>query len=509
MKNLFARHRESRYASLFDWAALLGGITLFTALSLPSLLTASAYFDEGYSAYLAQFNPLTIAAYTALDVHPPLYYTALHFWQNIVGLDVAKLRILSVLFAWVAIYFGWLIARRWFGRPAVWIAPLFMALSPLFIRYGGVMRMYTLALAIAFAGTYVLLRAVQSKGKKWWAIYAVLVAAGMWTNYFMALVWVTHLIWLAYVYRKNTALMQSWRRSFVWALILYIAWLPMLLFRYGEIQVSGFWIKPISLETLVSTVTQSIVFQNATETKTWLAIGIILFVVGIVLAGRQVYKDLDKTKKPVFQLVMAMSSLPVILLTIGSLPPLRSSYVYRYVLVASTSAAVLTAIVIAYARFKHHDKLLRIGLSALTVILLGYGASQVVVAGNRNLDTNSQNMLSYVMQDIHTSGHKAPIVVRSPYTYYVARMYTAPDYNVYFVYSSNLEKVGSTKPLYDNPANSVTNFDDLNKVWIVGEDAKSVTAPKGSWIKKDFFNHYDTETNKLVAAGAYYERTTK
>lgn len=509
MKNLFAHHRESRYLPLFDWAALLGGIVLFTVLSLPSLLTASAYFDEGYSAYLAQFNPLTIAAYTALDVHPPLYYTALHFWQNIVGLDVAKLRILSLLFAWVAIFFGWLIVRRWFGRPAVWVAPLLMALSPLFIRYGAVMRMYTLALAIAFAGTYALLRAVDSKQRKWWAVYAVLVAAGMWTNYFMALVWVTHLIWLLYIYRKKDNVMRSWRWSFLWSLVLYLAWLPMLLFRYGEIQVSGFWIKPISLETLVSTVTQSIVFRNATETKTWLAIGVIVFVVAIVLCAREVYKQLDKGKKPVFQLILAMSSLPVILLTIGSLPPLRSSYVYRYVLVASASAAVLTAIVLARAKFQHHDTLLRVGLTILTVTLLGYGASTVAIAGNRNLDTNSQNMLSYVISDIHTSGHRAPIVVRSPYTYYVARMYTAPDYNVYFVYSSNLEKVGSTKPLYDHPETSVANFDSLNKVWIVGEDARSVAPPRGNWIKKDFYNHYDTETNKLVAAGAYYERIRK
>lgn len=509
MKNLFARHRESRYLPLFDWAALIGGIVLITIVSLPSLLTASAYFDEGYSAYLAQFDPLTIAAYTALDVHPPLYYTLLHFWQNIVGLDVAQLRFLSVLFAWIAIFFGWLIARRWFGRPAVWIAPLLMAISPLFVRYGAVMRMYTLALAIALAGTYVLLRAVNSKGRKWWALYAVLVAAGMWTNYFMALVWVTHVIWLLYIFRKKTAIIRSWRWAFGWSVVLYLAWLPMLLFRYGEIQVSGFWIKPFSIDTLVSTVTQSIVFHNAAMTKTWLAVGVITLITAIALVGRAVYKQFDNTKKQPFLLVLAMSSLPVILLVIGSLPPLRSSYVYRYVLVASTSAAILTAIILAYAKFKHHNTVLRTGLFALTFILMGYGASNVMVAGNRNLDTNSQNLISTVMGDIHRSGHKASIIVRSPYTYYVARMYTDPDYRVKFVYSSNLEQIGSTKPLYDHPENSIDNFDGLTKVWIVGEDARSVVPPQGHWVKKDFFNHYDTETNKLVAAGAYYERTTK
>ena len=411
MKLPFVRHHESNLVKLLDVAAIVFGIGLFIALTLPNVLNSSAYFDEGYSAYLAKFDPLTIAGYTALDVHPPLYYSLLHIWQGIVGSSVAQLRLLSLLLGCVAIYFGYLIARRWFGRQASWLAPTLMALSPLFLRYGTSMRMYTLALAIAFAATYVLLRAVENKSKKWWTAYGILVAAGMWTNYFIALVWTTHLLWLLYEYRAHEKIMKSWRRAFLLSLVLYLPWLPMLLFRYGEIQVSGFWIKPLSLDTLVSSITQSLVFRSASDTKAWLAVGVIVLIIALAFAGHKVYTKLTSDKKPAFRLVMAMSSLPVILLAIGSLPPLRSSYVYRYVLVASVAGALLTAIIVTLVKFKKRDTLLRSLLTALTVVILGSGALQVVVAGNRNLDTDSENKLSAVMDRVHHSGYPATVAV--------------------------------------------------------------------------------------------------
>src|ERR1700740_475530 len=98
----FLRKRpEIPYLPLFDWVAVVLGVVLFTVAVIPNLITASAYFDEGYSASLAKFDVFTMAGYTALDVHPPLYYAVLHFWQGIVGDDVAQLRLLSVFFGWI------------------------------------------------------------------------------------------------------------------------------------------------------------------------------------------------------------------------------------------------------------------------------------------------------------------------------------------------------------------------------------------------------------------------
>lgn len=510
VKQFFVR-RSSRLLPYLDWMVVLLGIALLTALLLPNVFNASAYFDEGYSAYLAKQDVLTMAGYTALDVHPPLYYALLHFWQGIAGTDVGPLRILSVIFAWIAVIFGFLTVRRWFGRHAAWLAVLLMALSPLFIRYGAAMRMYTLALAIAFAATYVLLRATaDTKQRKWWIIYGVLVSAGMWTNYFTALVWLTHLIWLAYEHRQNKKIMRRWLLAVVGAVVLYLPWLPWLVFRYGEIQANGFWIKPISIDTLSSTVTQSLVFRSAADTTSWLGVGVIMLVTSLSVAGYVAYKHVKKQQQAPFRLVLAMSSLPIILLAVSSLPPLRPSYVYRYVLVAAVACSLLMAIILTYARFKQHDTAKRVGLTTLTILILMSGALQTLTHGNRNLDTNTQNKIAQAVGDAQGSGLPATLVVRSPYTYYAARLYHASNYPVKFLFYSGLAKVGSTKPLYDHPEDSVPNFNKFDKVWLIGEDKYAVVPPQsGTWTEKKRFVEYDDVTKKPIAYAVYYERTTR
>lgn len=507
MKLPFIRLREFSYLPLWDWAAVIISIVLFTLATLPNLTQASAYFDEGYSAFLAKQDVLAMAAYTAQDVHPPLYYALLHVWQGIVGDGLSELRLLSVIFGWVAILFGFLIVRRYFNHQAAWLAALLLSLSPLFIRYGSTMRMYTLALAIALAGTYVLLRAVTSKSKRPWIIYAVLVAAGMWTNYFMALVWVSHLAWLLYEFRRSHPVVRRWTYALAGAIMLYLPWLPWLIYRYGEIQLDGFWIEPLSIDTLASTVTQGLVFRSAANTQSWLAVGVILLIVSLVIAAIGSHQRLNKQRGRAFRMLLSMSLLPIALLAIGSLPPFRSSYVYRYVIVATVSSMLLMAVIVTYAKFKKHDLLLRVLLTAGTVVIVGTGAVQAVNQGNRNLDTDMQNKLGQTMQGIFSSGRPAPIVIRSPYSYYAASLYKSPGYDTHFLFSEDLAKVGSTKPLYDHPQAGVRDLANYQRLWMVGEDRWSARPPSdGKWILKDWVIENDDINRKVVGAAAYYER---
>ncbi|MDB5183686.1 MAG: rane protein of unknown function, partial [Candidatus Saccharibacteria bacterium] len=238
-KSLLAVQRWFSKHPFTDWIGVLLALGLFTSLAWPTLIGASAYFDEGYSAYLARFNPFSTSFYTAFDVHPPLYYIVLHCWQFFVGTGVSQLRFLTVIFAWTAVLFAFLIVRRWFGRYAAQVAIFMMVLSPLFIRYGTAMRMYTMMLAVAFAATYVLLNAVGSKNKRWWRWYTALVAIGMWTNYFMAFVWIAHVIWLYMELRRDKQLIKKAKKAYLWAVVFYLPWLPVLIVRYAVVQAYG------------------------------------------------------------------------------------------------------------------------------------------------------------------------------------------------------------------------------------------------------------------------------
>lgn len=506
MKTLFRNKRLLRIYIL-DLLGVFLACALYAAFVLPSLTTASTYFDEGYSAYLARYDFLSIAQYTALDVHPPLYYAILHMWQGVVGGGAVELRLMSLLFGFVTIAFAFLLVRRLFGRKAAWLSVVLLALSPLFVRYGSSMRMYTMALAIVVSATYVLHVAItRGSSRLWWGMYAVLVAAGMWTNYFTALAWMSHAIWVFYEYR-HASIFRSWKLAIIGAVVLYLPWLPLMLFRYGEIQVNGFWIKPISIDTLASAFSQSIVYKSAAQTETWLAIAVVTFIVSLFIAGRKVYSTLKKENKKDLRLILAMSALPVVLLVVGSLPPLRSSFVYRYVLVSAAFATIVTGIIVCYVRFKKHNSIKRAFLVILSVALFGMGAFETTRAGGRNLDTGVQNKLSQVIMGVKGSSYPAPIVLRSPYSYYAAHFYGTDSFPVKYIYSQGLEKVGSTKPLFDHSEESIRDFNQFNKVWLVGEDRYLVAQPKqGSWRQKDSLVEYDDATKKPVAFASYYER---
>lgn len=506
MKNLFARRHEFQWLPLIDWTVIIVAIILFTLATLPNVLQASAYFDEGYSAYLANQDLWTMVKYTALDVHPPLYYAVLHFWAQVFGGSPAELRLLSVVFGWIAIVFGFLIVRRSFGYRTAWLAALLMALSPLFIRYGASMRMYTMALAIGLAATYVLLIAMTSK-KRWpWVIYAILVALGMWTNYFTALIWIAHFIWLVYEDRKKRTALKAWLLSIGAAVILYLPWLPALLYRAGEIQVSGFWIKPISIDTLVSTVTTSLVFRSSSNTTSWLAVGVIALVGTLIFVGWRTYQQIDKDKKPSFRLITALTAMPVILLAVASLPPLRPAYVYRYILFASVISSLLIAVIITYTRFRRHNMVKRFLLYALAIIIFASGAYRATVIGNRNLDTDSQNKLAQIINRVGKTEEVNHLVLRSPYSYYAASLYANDKLDIKYLYNDSLSKIGSTRPLFDHPEDGVKTI-SYNKFWFVGEDRNSVAPPKqGNWKVIQTFVEYDDINNKPSAYARQFER---
>ena len=67
------------------------------ALRLLNLTYQPLWFDEGWSVWFATSDLATMAARTAVDIHPPLYYALLHFWISLSGTGEFALRMFSVL----------------------------------------------------------------------------------------------------------------------------------------------------------------------------------------------------------------------------------------------------------------------------------------------------------------------------------------------------------------------------------------------------------------------------
>ena len=116
-------------------------------------LNQSIWFDESYSAYLTRFEYPKIWAFTASDVHPPLYYFVLKTWAHFFGHTEVAMRSLSVIFGAIAVLFAFLWIKYKYGATAAITASTLLAISPVFVRYGQEMRMYSMVLAIVFAAT--------------------------------------------------------------------------------------------------------------------------------------------------------------------------------------------------------------------------------------------------------------------------------------------------------------------------------------------------------------------
>lgn len=506
-----------------DLIVLIAACLAYIGIASLFLGTESSYFDEGFTSFLARFSPLEIAHYTALDVHPPLYYIVLHYWQLVVGIDVFSLRFLSVLWGVVAIIFAFLIARRSFGRMAAWSTLFFVILSPLFIRYSEAMRMYTMALAIVAAATYLLILLSDPRTRRrklLWGTYAVLVSAGMWTNYFTIFIWLAHLGWVASgpllkasnkLSKDAKDFIKQWYWAIGIAVLLYLPWLPWLVVRFTDIQTTGFWIKPISVDTIVSTVTTATTYKSAALTTGWLVVLICLYVGLAVFCGIRAYRAAAPKQRVILRLLLLCGLVPIVGLILLSLPPLRSSFVYRYVLNGVFMMTIVMGISFALVSFTRRPLAKKIALYGLALAVLGSGAMAVKAAGNRSLDTGVKNMVAQAVERIHQSSPSgAPIVSRSPYTYYTAALYETPSHPVYYTFSHSLSKVGSTHMLYDHPEKrgimDLAKFANQHKkIWIIAEDKHSaMKSPAPDWKQGQSFTLYDSASGLPTAYGSEY-----
>ncbi len=420
---------------------LAGIIALYVAIALGNATRWSIWFDEAFSAYLMRFDLAELTAYTAADVHPPFYYWVLKGWVSLFGTTDLAFRSLSILAGALSIWLAYILVKRLFRSPRLaLVASWFVAISPLVVRFGEEARMYTFALAIVLGATYALVRASERRaGKHWWVVYAVLVAVGMLTHYFTALAWLAHWVW-RYAEKRAGRIERFWTKGWILAHVgavgLFAWWLPTAINQFVTVQVAGFWIPPLSAYTPVDYVSDTLLYQLYGETSGW---WFVLFMVAVVVAGYGLYRgySLLRRRSPEgATLLVALSVAPAVLLAVGSLPPLSSAFVNRYVLYAQVVGVVLVGLCLALAHRKYPTIISKLAVGAFMLVLL-VGIGNVYYYGNYNKNTHTSARAKETVQLITAEGTSGqPIIASSPWTYYDAVFYSSREHPVYFLDSS-------------------------------------------------------------------------
>lgn len=469
-------------------------------------LALPIWFDEAYSAFLIRGNFSDIWKMTAMDVHPPFYYFCLKLWSLIFGTSDIALRSMSVFFGIIALILIFFLIKRLFGKKPALLSTLFLTISPFFLRYTEEMRMYTLTLVIVLSATlvldYVLKTKEQKKTGKFWIIYAVLVSLGMWTHYFSAFAWLTHLVFIIFYFKKEKQLkvkLKTLFSTYVLAIVLYTPWIPSFFSQVKTVQ-NGFWIPPVNLTTPFDFFSETLLLKSASETESWLSI---LILSTIALSAFLSIKHLKQTKSQeeknnLFYLIMLIF-LPPLFLIILSLPPLKPTFMPRYVFYSSALLSSLLGIIIYHGRnisiAKIQKKFFSIMLAVLLFISSAIGICAVI---NRENPADEKDIISLINEK---ADKNSPILLNvSSMDYYNLFFYEKKENPIYGS-EVNIEW-GSLEPIKAYGKNLEDPLDFLKN-----EDSFWLVIPTDSKYDEQFSSDFKLkekiETEKFVALAFY------
>jgi hypothetical protein len=197
---------------------------------------------------------LDIPGILRLDGSPPLYYMLLNVWMQVAGSSEEAVRWLSVLCGLIAVPVAWWGAHGLFGTRAAWIAAVIAATNPFFTQYSQEGRMYALLALLGLVAAAAYGRAFAWRSRGWAIGYAVALAAMLYTHnwalFFGAaggMVWL-YLLWRA---RERRELLVLGAIAFGGALVLYLPWLPTVLYQVAH--TGAPWSEPPTILSLLST----------------------------------------------------------------------------------------------------------------------------------------------------------------------------------------------------------------------------------------------------------------
>lgn len=521
IKNFMKRKTNIFGIQIADYLLIILGLSVFSAITLFTITKSSIWFDEAFGAYIIRFNFFDIAKYTAFDVHPPLYYWVLKLWSMFFGNSELAIRSMSLLFGGISIVLGYLITNRLFGRKAARYSLLFLVLSPMLIRYSQEARMYTMVVAIAMMATLFLLKATESNKKTHWMVYGIFVGLGMWTHYFSAIIWIAHWVWRAYVIKCESSnknfnqrfFSKEWKFTNLVALGLFVPWLPFFITQLSIVQAFGFWIPPVTPNTVINYLSNVIFYQESSQLTGWLALYLIILFIGFIFIGHYVYEIMNKDRKKYYILLIIISVFPIILLFIMSLPPLRSSFVDRYLFTSSLFIAIYMGVTLSYCEnlFKSYYTYV---IAILVAVAMVIGIGNVYQLGNFNKNTNSSNNTRQIIEKVkQNSESKLPIIAGSPWLFYESIFYSSTDNPVYFIEPSEYE-YGSLEMLRQNDQfkiKDINSFVAQNPLfwYVIYSNEEKISGPcpnnckeiKRLVIKNSFNNEINYQAIKYQTIG--------
>ncbi len=220
------------------WALLLLLLAAW-ALRLHRLDMQDIWWDEARNIDVATRPLAQIAPAPELDIHPPLYFYALHAWTRLAGSVSFATRFFSAWFGMLTLALVYRLGLRLGGpraRQTALLAVLLAAAAPFALGEAQETRMYTVSWALLAAGQLALWHALEGWQQiRRWGPFVLLTAAALLTHYATATIVLTWAIWLLAWAMSHR---QRWLRLRMLLLAgagVVLLWLPVLPIAWRQI----------------------------------------------------------------------------------------------------------------------------------------------------------------------------------------------------------------------------------------------------------------------------------
>jgi hypothetical protein len=221
---------------------LLAGVVLLIVMAISAVmrtryLGGQFWMDEGLSVGISTHALFDIPHVLRHDGSPPLYYMLLHCWMSVFGSSEASTHVMSLVFGLATIPIAAWLAWSLFGRWAGVIAMVLFALNPFLTAYSQETRMYSLMALLGLLATAGFIHGFIYRRRGFLVLFAICQTLMLYTHAWGIFYGIGAAIAFVVVWRASDeprALLRDALFSFGAAAVLYLPWLPTLLYQAGH-----------------------------------------------------------------------------------------------------------------------------------------------------------------------------------------------------------------------------------------------------------------------------------
>jgi uncharacterized membrane protein len=335
--------------------------------------TQSLWLDEALSVIFARPSlPEVMTILANQDLHPPLYYVALHFWIRLAGSSEFAVRFVSVILGLPAIPATYLLGSTLFrenaqssrafdrGRQIGLIAATLVALSPFLVYYSQEARMYSGLATFGVFSSLALWRLLNDPRPAWWIAYVVFTAAVIYSQYFGALIVGYQVIYLIAFGARGRRRAIDGISALIATAAAYVPWLPGAVLQVRRLAtLPDFWKGDFQLSYLITHVFAAFTFGQFSALGRYsgvAAVAALVVAAGLVLLT---WRAIQRGGAEVFLLTYLLVPLAVLYAIVARDPKFAERYLimiappFYLVIALSLTTTLLWLRAVASVRARH------------------------------------------------------------------------------------------------------------------------------------------------------------